>query len=375
MDGDPAPRQQSLPLAQCQHKQLALACKAAAAPDAAALAKIRTFTLREFAADELYVRTFVVAHNGIDRDDEAFDEPFLDLLAGTLPGKGAFEKHPMSYDGDTGMPEGLWFEAYTQRMPQAEARAILRTPSLQFPPDRSDAVLLFASMYMPVTPDNSTARTKVDAGLGFVSVGFIAETRTPIRDAAGREMQARRIGGKGEALEASLVWLGAQPGARAVKSAHTTKGENMDLQQQLDAARAEATTLKAARDALQAKATKLDQIETAFGDQKAALDNVPALLAAVADGKAYRDSLVDDIVTGQRVAKLVKADTDADVASLKAAYAGLPTTHLKTMRDALGSKAPQQGTIKPGDPNQPNGGIPAGESKSPDLIAGAFGTA
>ena len=375
MDGDPAPRQQSLPLAQCQHKQLALAGLAAAAPDAAALAKIRTFTLREFAADELYVRTFVVAHNGIDRDDEAFDEPFLDLLAGTLPGKGAFEKHPMSYDGDTGMPEGLWFEAYTQRMPQAEARAILRTPSLQFPPDRSDAVLLFASMYMPVTPDNSTARTKVDAGLGFVSVGFIAETRTPIRDAAGREMQARRIGGKGEALEASLVWLGAQPGARAVKSAHTTKGENMDLQQQLDAARAEATTLKAARDALQAKATKLDQIETAFGDQKAALDNVPALLAAVADGKAYRDSLVDDIVTGQRVAKLVKADTDADVASLKAAYAGLPTTHLKTMRDALGSKAPQQGTIKPGDPNAAHGGLPEGSSKSPDLIAGAFGTA
>ena len=120
---------------------------------------------------------------------------------------------------------------------------------------------------------------------------------------------------------------------------------------------------------------KLDQIETAFGDQKAALDNVPALLAAVADGKAYRDSLVDDIVTGQRVAKLVKADTDADVASLKAAYAGLPTTHLKTMRDALGSKAPQQGTIKPGDPNAAHGGLPEGSSKSPDLIAGAFGTA
>ena len=27
------------------------------------------------------MRTFVIAHNGIDRDDEAFDEPYLDVLA------------------------------------------------------------------------------------------------------------------------------------------------------------------------------------------------------------------------------------------------------------------------------------------------------
>jgi hypothetical protein len=119
-------------------------------------------------------------------------------------------------------------------------------------------------------PENAKTRTKLDAGMGFVSVGFIAEKREPVRDSAGREMQARRIGGRGEALEASLVWLGAQPGARAVKSAHSTKGDPMELQAQLDAARAEAANLKAARDALQTKATKLDQVEAAQpGDSSA----------------------------------------------------------------------------------------------------------
>ncbi len=357
------------------HKRLALACKDAGSgkPDDAALAAIRPYTLREFAPDELYVRTFIVAHNAIDRDDEVFDEPFLDQLARTLPGKGCFEKHPLSYGGDTGMPEGMWFAAYTERMPQAQARTLLRTPDLAFPPDRIDAVLLMASMFMPVMPENTATRTKLDAGMGFVSVGFIGEKREPVRDNGGRELQARRISGRGEALEASLVWLGAQPGARAVKSAHSTKGDPMELQQKLDAAIAEATTLKAARDALQIKATKLDQVETALGDQKSLLDNVPALLASVADGKAFRESLVDEIVTAQRVAKLVKADTPEEVAALKAAYTGLPTTHLKTMRDTLTVKA-APGRIPGSDPNATTGALPpaGGDAKTPSLIGGAF---
>lgn len=378
MDGAADTRQQTLPLAQCQHKQLALACKAAGTPDADTLAKIRTFTLRDFAADELYVRTFVIAHNGIDRDDEAFDEPFLDVLARTLPGKGAFERHPMSYDGDTGLPEGLWFEAHTERMPQADARKVLRTPDLQFPPDRSEAVLLFASMYMPVTEANKATRAKVDAGLGFVSVGFLAESRTPIKDPAGRELQARRIGGNGEALEASLVWLGAQPGARAVKSANPTpKGAPMDLQQKLDAATAENATLKAAQTALQTKATAFDQLEAALGDGfKALLGNPAALKAALEAGAAYRTELVDDIVNGQRAAKVLNADTEDAVTRIKSGYASMPIDTLKTMRDALATKRPAASTIPAGDPNAAHGALPTGgDGKAPSLIAGAFGTA
>lgn len=361
---------------QLQHKQLALACKDAGSgkPDDAAIAQIRSYTLRDFAPEELYVRTFIVAHNAIDRDDEAFDEPFLDQLARTLPGKGCFEKHPLSYDGDTGMPEGMWFAASTERMPQAQARAMLRTPDLAFPPDRADAVLLMASMFMPVMPENTKTRIKLDAGMGFVSVGFIAEKREPVRDSAGRDMQARRIGGRGEALEASLVWLGAQPGARAVKSASSTKGDPMNLQELLDASRAENTTLKAARDALQVKVAKLDQIETALGDQKSLMDNVPALLAAVADGKAFRETLVDDIVAAQRTAKLVKADTSEALAALKAAYTGLPTAHLKTMSDTLAKQA-VTGRVLGSDPNAKAQGLDSGDAMTPGLIAGAFGTA
>jgi hypothetical protein len=364
-----------------QHKQLSLACKAAptGAPDEADLARIRSFTLRDFGAEELYVRTFVIAHNAIDRDNECFDEGFLDTLARTLPGKGCFEKHPMSYDGDTGMPEGLWFNAYTERMPQADARKVLRTPDLQFPPDRADAVLLMASMFMPVMAENAPMRTKLDAGMGFVSVGFSTDTRTPIRDAAGRELTATRLGtsGKGEALEASLVWLGAQPGARAVKSATPpSKGTPMDPQIKLDAANAEITTLKATVATAQAKAARLDEIETAFGDQKGLLANVPALLASVADAKSYREHLVEEVVGAQRVAGMIKADKPEDLAAIKAAYAAMPVAQLKTLAANLPS-VKGAARIPGSDPNASIGGLPAngGDSKTPALIGGAFGTA
>jgi hypothetical protein len=364
-----------------QRKELALACKAAptGAPDDSDLARIRSYTLRDFGADELYVRTFVVAHNAIDRDNECFDEGFLDTLARTLPGKGCFEKHPMSYDGDTGMPEGLWFNAYTERMPQSDARKVLRTPDLAFPPDRADAVLLMASMFMPVMDENKATRMKLDAGMGFVSVGFSTDTRTPIRDSGGRELTATRLGasGKGEALEASLVWLGAQPGARAVKSAtQPSKGNPMDLQIKLDAANTEITNLKAAASAAQAKAARLDEIETAFGDQKGLLANVPALLASVADAKSYREHLVDEVVTAQRVAGMIKADKPEDLAQLKTAYAGMPVAQLKTLADNLPSTK-GHARIPGSDPNAPTGTLPAsgGDAKTPALIGGAFGVA
>lgn len=150
----------------------------------------------------------------------------------------------------------------------------------------------------------------------------------------------------------------------------------MDLQAQLDAARAETATLKAARDALATKATRLDTIEAAFGDQKALLDNVPALLGAVADAKAYRESLADDIVTAQRVAGLIKADKPEDVAALKASFEALPVANLKALHANLPSTkaAPR---IPGSDPNAATGGMPAGgDTKAPNLITGAgFGTA
>jgi hypothetical protein len=75
-------------------KSLALHLKAAPAADDAALAAINAFTLRPFAADELQLREYVLAHNCIDRDNEVFDESLLDDFATSLPGKGIFVNHP-----------------------------------------------------------------------------------------------------------------------------------------------------------------------------------------------------------------------------------------------------------------------------------------
>ncbi|MEO7200377.1 MAG: hypothetical protein ABIY56_09205, partial [Dokdonella sp.] len=203
-----------------QQKSLALHVKEAVAADDATLAAIRAFTLRDFAADELQIREYVLAHNCIDRDNEIFDEAVLDDFARALPGKGVYIKHPTSWQGDGGPAEGRVYAATTQTMSLDEARTMLREPNLQLPPDRTAAKLLLASAFFAKTPDNTSLLIKQDAGIaGDVSVGFTATGPVSVTDAQGNELTAKRWMAPANALEMSLVWLGAQQGARAVKSA------------------------------------------------------------------------------------------------------------------------------------------------------------
>src|SRR5690606_17562361 len=85
-----------------RNKQFAATVKALSAPDEATLREIRNFTLVDVEPEQLVVREFVLAHNCIDRDGECFDEALLARFAATIPGKGCFIKHPMSWDGDSG---------------------------------------------------------------------------------------------------------------------------------------------------------------------------------------------------------------------------------------------------------------------------------
>lgn len=370
-------------------KQLALACKAASngQPEASDLAAIAGYTIREFKAEELYVRTVALAHNGIDRDNEVFDERFLDTLAATLKGKGLFEIHPLSWEGDSGMPEGLWFDAYTEGMTFEEARKVLREPGLQFPPDRKDARILFGKFYLPAHSANEELRVKVDAGLGFASIGFRAQKREPIRDAAGRELQAQRITGDGEALEASLVWLGAQPGARVIKSAQN-RGEKVDptlkalviglataLGLSADATPEQVTesvkSLKASQNGVpDARIGKFDSLKAALGTEATLLDDPARLASQLADGKAFRDSTVDALVAADRASGRIKGDTDAEVAVFKTAYAALPTAALKALHDAAVASGPSGSRLPPSDPHATTKAPDnkGGEGKAPALF-------
>jgi len=358
-------------------KALALRMKAATGePSPDQLAAIRAFTLRDFDAAELVVREFVIAHNAIDRDDEVMDEGLLADFVRTLPGVGVYIKHPTSWQGDGGPAEGRCFAARSERMSFDAARQLLRAPGLQWPPDRVDATVVYATAYFVKTPDNAALLLKMDAGIaGDCSIGFCAETRVPIRDSAGRELEASRLMGPGEAHEFSLVWLGAQPGARAIKSAQKTPTEEGTMTtEQIAALQAENTTLKAAKVEADKSASVLAAVKAALGNDAGLLDTPSALAEAVTAGKAYRTALVTDIVSAERHLGIT-ADDEASIKAAGELYAGMPVSKLEAMRKSLEARLPKGATIRGSDPNgaAPAGGIKAaaGSPLSNPLITGA----
>lgn len=355
-----------------RQKTLSLCIKSAAAPDDSQLSAIRQFTLVDVPAENLYVRTFIVAHNAIDRDRECFDEALLSDFARTLPGKGLFIKHPSGWGGDSGPGKGRWFAAKLERMALDEARTLLREPNLKFPPGVDTAVLLQADMYMTRTATNADLQTDIDAGIvADVSIGFNAKDCERLVDAAGNEMNAWRLLGPGEALEASLVWLGAQPGARAIKGAkQTPENDDVTLQDMYDAAKAELEKTKSALAAAQPSHDIVLKAREALGSDGALIDS-PALLAdAVKAGKAHRETLVEQIIAGERHAGLLGDDPES-VDAAKAIHMGDSLERLAAHAKHYAAKAPAGSKLEPSDPNAPKDDATGNNKSAPAVFASA----
>lgn len=342
------------------HRKIyALHLKAAPSVDDGVMAKIRQFTLRDFAPDELQVREYVLAHNCIDRDNECFDEALLDAFATSLPGKGVHIVHPSSWQSDGGPAEGKVFDARTQTMSLDDARKMLGEPNLQLPPDRQQVKLLFANAYFVKTPDNESLLIKQDAGIaGDCSIGFCTDNPpVSIKDTDGRELTARRWLAPGEALEMSLVWLGAQQGARAVKSATTpSKPENtMSLTAE------EITALQTKAASGDKAATQLANLKAALGDDAVLLDSPAQLKVHVTDAKAYKSTLIDEIVIAERHLKIT-ADSEEAVRDSKAFLADMPVERLKAMQKGLEARLPTHHQLK----GAPTNVAPAGNAAAPE---------
>jgi hypothetical protein len=349
-----------------QHTKLFSACvKAAGDATPEQLAAIRAYTLRDFTPAELMVRTFVLAHNGIDRDNECFDETLLADFSRTIAGKGCYIVHPSSWRSDGGPAEGRVFGARLETMSFDDARSLLREPTLAFPPDRQQATLLLTDVFFARTDENGALLTKMDAGIaGDVSIGFSATGPVPMKDNDGRDLSAQRWLSPGTAYEQSLVWIGAQPGARAVKTFST---ENADmtpeqikaLQDSEAALKAQVATLKAdgAKDSAQ-----LASLKTALGDNATLLDNPATLAAHIVNGKTAHAALIDEIVAGERHAGIL-GDEQADVDGAKALYAEFPFAKLKKLAESLEARnAPagrKAGRIAGGNPNNTAPGLDA----------------
>ncbi len=332
--------------------------------------QIGEYTLVDVTEENIYVRTMYLAHNAIDRDDDVFDDGLLNDFARTLPGKGLFDKHPMSYDGDTGYGEGRFFAASVKDLSLDEARELLKQAQLKFPPSTERAKILEAKFYIPRTEQNASLIESIDFGIANdVSIGFRASDRSPITSGESDTVIASRLLGPGEALEGSLVWLGAQPGARVVKQAtlfdtpeFETEDEKMDLEELKQQLKTAKDNHKTEVDGLKVKLTAAEKLgdnfkalQTKLGDDfKALLDTPDALLDAIKNGQAYRNDLVENVIKCERLCGFLSDDSEEGLKVVKEQYSELPDDRLQQQLKFAQDRLPKnltQAQLDSGDMN------------------------
>ena len=306
------------------------------------LAKINTFALEPLSADQVYVRRFLVAHNGIDRDRERFNDELLEQFAATLPGKGMFlDGHPGGWNGSGAPGSGRWFDAGTELMSPQEFKQ-LTGEYISVPDGVNQIKVLWGESYLLKDISYIEEWTKlIDAGIvSFVSIGFNAP-RKSITDDNGNYLHGEYYP-NGEALEASLVWLGAQPGASA-KSVKGNQPDNPSFEEENQVKDfleklSKALGLKQALTEDNALARIIAQVEEKDGQLTAKDQEIDGLKAAATDGKAYRKSLVDDAIRFGVLIDEVPTDEDAQK-SESDFLISLPIERLKSMRDKYETRA------------------------------------
>ncbi|NOQ51723.1 MAG: hypothetical protein GQ578_05860 [Desulfuromonadaceae bacterium] len=306
------------------------------------LAKINQLALEPLSADQVYVRRFLVAHNGLDRDRERFNDELLEQFAATLPGKGMFlDGHPSGWNGSGAPGSGRWFDAGTEFMSPAEFKQ-LTGEDLKLPDEINQVKVLWGESYLLKDISYIDEWTKlIDAGIvSFVSIGFNAP-RKSITDDNGNYLYGEYYP-NGEALEASLVWLGAQPGASA-KFAKGNQPEQPNCEEEIRMKEflkrlEKALGLKQALTEDNALDRIVAQVEEKDTQLEAKNQEITGLKAAAADGAAYRKSLVDDAIRFGTLIDEVPTD-EAAQKSESEFLTSLPIERLKSMRDKYETRA------------------------------------
>jgi hypothetical protein len=242
------------------------------------------YALRPLTADEVYVRRLALCNDQYDRTSERFPRSYLERFAQTLPGKPLLAHHDKKQ-----FPIGRFFKA-----------EVVVEPG----PDRTPVTWLYCSAYLLKTASNEDVRAQIDGGVySHVSIGYrwadltcdlctrsyfsgdCAHVIDQVYD--GRRCTATYSGDpeRAEAVEGSLVYLGAQYGAVVTKS---------------DDRQAEKETLR--------------------GDRPGPDPKLEA------DGRLYRRDLRGEVI---RLARCLHAEREA--ATLLEALGEVPATRLKNL--------------------------------------------
>lgn len=295
------------------------------------LAKINGYALTPLAADQVFVRKFLMAHNCIDRDNECFPPDMLDQFATTMPGKSMLVGH-----NRRDLPCGKFFDASTEEMTPEQFKSITgEDPKL--PEGQDNCKVLWAWPYMVKTPSNEELTRQIDGGVcSHCSIGFAAADLSAVRkDPNGPALYYQYVS-PGEALEGSLVWLGAQPGATAQKALQPESQERQEEKSMKEflARLGKALGLSKALE----EDTALEAVQSALGAKDAEVAELKKLEPQAADGKAYRDNLITDAV---KFAALIGeiGDDEKEKAAETAFLSTIPISRLKSVRDKYEAKA------------------------------------
>jgi len=175
------------------------------------LTKVNKFALRELTAEEIFVRKYLMAHNAVDRDNERFSEPLLDDFAKTFPGKSLLNGHDRY-----ALAIGLFFDAVTEEITPQQFTAFTGEEA-RLPENISMVKVLWGWIYMLKAQFNEQMMANIDAGIyRHASIGFTANDIAPVKGQFDQILYWE-YSPPGEALEGSIVWLGAQQGATSQK--------------------------------------------------------------------------------------------------------------------------------------------------------------
>jgi len=176
-----------------------------AMPDELAIIN-RDYALEPLTAEQVYVCEMNLANDQVDRDNEKFPVEVLREFALTLPGKSFLFNHERDHYG-----RGRYLSAEV-----VEEGGVSHLATKHY---------MLASRYPDVVED-------IKAGIArFVSIGFLADWPIPIYSpeddpkAKDRRPLYWEYGLPAEALEGSLVWLGAQYDAQ-IKALQDKQAKN-----------------------------------------------------------------------------------------------------------------------------------------------------
>lgn len=200
-------------------KQLSIKAVSAVEVTPDVLATINKFSIAALTAEEIFVSKYLMAHNCVDRDRERFPDDLLVEFAATFPGKSFLIGHSRGGPG-----KGLFFQASTEDMTVEQFKA-LTGEDARLPDGTTTVRVLWTWQYMLNNQYNEETILNTKAGIyRHVSIGFKASDLIAVKGQFDQILYYEYVG-PGEALEGSLVWLGAQPGATAQKAV----GEDDDL--------------------------------------------------------------------------------------------------------------------------------------------------